>query len=231
MPLEHFLICPPRRVNIESLNLSTRGARLMLRSDFDVWDIWDYVGKQHYPYVPDFVEEGRRYGFSRRLSKTLDFSRLTRDSRQIIIHPRGYIDCGYEYLLSHNDQRLADLSTLTPWPSVCPQNFDEHNSRDPIDGPHPEMCHSMYYEAIKPDPDTETTTEQPLFYRTRRRSSYIHYDHFVTPEGAEFDWHTAIVMWLPISNIEVIEADDGSHEKTYQRVKDQTELPCVVQEA
>jgi hypothetical protein len=51
--------------------------------------IW--IGAEHYPYLPDFVEESRRFGISRKLSPQLlerpEFARLTLASRLILVHP------------------------------------------------------------------------------------------------------------------------------------------------
>jgi len=50
----------------------------------------DMVGKDAYPTVPAFVEEGRRYGFSRYVRETFDFSQLAgRQPALLFIHWRA----------------------------------------------------------------------------------------------------------------------------------------------
>ena len=57
--------------------------------------IW--IGADHYPYLADFVEEARRFGISRKLSRQLlerpEFGRLTVNSRMILAHPRALNTC------------------------------------------------------------------------------------------------------------------------------------------
>jgi hypothetical protein len=46
-----------------------------------------WIGAEHYPYLPDFIEEARRFGISRRIRGNFDFSLLTTASRMLLIHP------------------------------------------------------------------------------------------------------------------------------------------------
>jgi len=52
-----------------------------------IYDLLIWVGQEHYPYVPDYLEEVKRYGASRRLNPNLDLSLLSRSSRMILAHP------------------------------------------------------------------------------------------------------------------------------------------------
>ena len=56
-----------------------------------VTHVFDWVGAKHYPNAADFLEEAIRLGLSRRLSRSEDLSRLTPQSRLILIHPKGYV--------------------------------------------------------------------------------------------------------------------------------------------
>ena len=51
-----------------------------------------WIGKEHYPFLPDFIEEGRRHGISRKISPKVlqrpDCARLSRESRLILAHAR-----------------------------------------------------------------------------------------------------------------------------------------------
>jgi hypothetical protein len=49
------------------------------------------VGEAYYPNVADMVEEIRNQGLSRRLPKSIDFSKLTSASRIILAHPRAVL--------------------------------------------------------------------------------------------------------------------------------------------
>lgn len=71
-PLEDFLICPPQKINPAELGVRPIGVRLVQHQA--VWHTLDWMGSEHYPNVADMVEEVRRFGLSRRLPRTLDFS-------------------------------------------------------------------------------------------------------------------------------------------------------------
>jgi len=97
-PLEEFLIDPPLAVP-DGLDLINK-PQLWLRTfaagepvcdaeEHPIYDILMWVGAEFYPYCPDFIEEVRRYGASRRLNPNLDLSLLSRSSRMILVHPRA----------------------------------------------------------------------------------------------------------------------------------------------
>jgi hypothetical protein len=52
-----------------------------------IFDLLIWVGQEHYPYCPDYLEETIRFGASRRLNPNLDLSLLSRSSRMILAHP------------------------------------------------------------------------------------------------------------------------------------------------
>ena len=56
-----------------------------------VTHVLDIVGRQHYPTVLAFVDEARRMGISRRISRNSDFSRITPASRLLLLHPHADI--------------------------------------------------------------------------------------------------------------------------------------------
>jgi hypothetical protein len=89
VPVEHFLIDPPAVVDGDALGLSAVGVTLVERDG--VTHIMDIVGREHYPTVADFIEEVRRLGVSRRVSSTLEFSRVTSESRLLLLHPHADI--------------------------------------------------------------------------------------------------------------------------------------------
>lgn len=93
-PLNNYILCPPRTVNLTALGLSPRGAKLIEVNG--VWHIFDVVGTQYYR-VADYVEETRQKGASRRLSSKLDFSKLTEDSLLVLIHAQAIIENFDEY--------------------------------------------------------------------------------------------------------------------------------------
>jgi hypothetical protein len=97
-PLEEFLIDPPLPVpdGLDLVNKPQLWQRMLQEGqpvlDADgnpIYDLLIWVGAEHYPYCPDYIEETRRYGASRRLNPNLDLSRLSCASHMILAHPRA----------------------------------------------------------------------------------------------------------------------------------------------
>ena len=93
-PIEEFVIDPP----IPWENGHFQGAEIRQRAD-GIYDVLLWVGEEFYPFVPDFVEEARRLGISKKVSPDIDFSMMTPyQSRIILVHPRTITDDGYSVL-------------------------------------------------------------------------------------------------------------------------------------
>ena len=110
-PVEDFLVDPPVVVEgdrREALGLSAVGVALVERDG--ATHVFDIVGREHYPSVAEFVDEVRRLGVSRRISRNADFSRLSADSRLVLLHEH------------------ADVANALEFPSErrCPTEREEH---------------------------------------------------------------------------------------------------------
>jgi len=118
-PLEEFLLDPPLPVP-DGLDLINKpqlwqrtfplGEPVSDAEEHPIYDILMWVGAEFYPYCPDFIEEVRRYGASRRLNPNLDLSLLSRASRMILVHPRA---------------RNLAWQTQTP-PATCHKDIPGH---------------------------------------------------------------------------------------------------------
>jgi hypothetical protein len=95
-PLEEFLFDPPLPipdgldlVNKPQLWMRTlpSGEPALDEEGQPIYDLLIWVGEEHYNYCPDYLEETRLYGASRRLNPNLDLSLLSRSSRMILAHP------------------------------------------------------------------------------------------------------------------------------------------------
>src|SRR5579859_2113521 len=101
LPVEAFLIDPVLGVGVDlqrAIGIAgprgtmSLGVHLVPRGDTPgVFDVWDVVGEGYYPNVADFLEEARRYGVSRRVSRTLDFSKISPYSRLVILHAKAAV--------------------------------------------------------------------------------------------------------------------------------------------
>jgi hypothetical protein len=83
--LLRYFITPPIPVDPAALGISPIGVHLIERNG--VWHLIDWIGAEHYPTPSAFLNEVRSMGLSRRVQRTLDFSRLTEDSRVLCVHP------------------------------------------------------------------------------------------------------------------------------------------------
>ena len=95
-PLEEFLIDPPLPIppGLDLVNKPQTWQRLLPSGEpaldgegLPIFDLLIWVGQEHYPYVPDYLEETIRFGASRRLNPNLDLSLLSLSSRMILAHP------------------------------------------------------------------------------------------------------------------------------------------------
>lgn len=90
-PMESFWMDPPLPLPLTvQAQVTPLGMSLWEAGD-GTHHVLDWIGESHYPYVPDFLEEARVMGFSRRAPKTLDFSKLGPGSRMIYIHKRARV--------------------------------------------------------------------------------------------------------------------------------------------
>lgn len=221
-PLEHFLSCPPVVIDPPALGLTPIGVKLIERAG--VWHILDWVGSQHYPNVADFIEEVRRFGLSRRLAKTLDFAKLTPDSRILLVHARAAVTHFGQY---------ADH-----WLGVkynrCPKNMGAHNLPDA-----PDLCAGFYWEDVEggsvvtpPSPGAVARDggragdggrvilrAMPAFtYLAAQRPAHI------TPH-----YQPAIFASFPVHRIAVIRGQHGEHESTFAQAS-RASLPIELED-
>jgi hypothetical protein len=211
-PLEFFLADPP-----VPMTCATKvGVELIERGG--VVHILDWVGEQHYPAVTDFLEEGRALGFSRRISSTLDLSRLTAESRILVVHARGLV---------------VNHEALRPFmPEPYHTAYDEQSRRKPTHKHHcghlEQTASSEHYHAPHTHGCTRdlwavppaTRVEDGAPPRYIREFASISYEVFPLAPGAPPpEYVPALVASLPITNISVIRAKDGSHTETLEKVK------------
>lgn len=183
LPLEHFLCCPPITVDANELGISPIGVKLVERSG--AWHVLDWVGKQYYPNVADFVEETRRFGISRRVPKNLDFKKLTSESRLILLHERAW----------HNN--FAHFKNLLP----CPKDMEGHIVYHEKTPALPEMCISLWWQDLEGGEKLEGEEDSRS---VRRVMPSFEYNGFSPPEDVKQEYQLAIFGSFPIPRIVVI---------------------------
>jgi hypothetical protein len=83
-----FVFNQPVMIDPDALGISPIGVHWIQRNG--VWHLIDWIGEEHYPTAEEFLMEAERLGISRRLPRTLDWSRLCEESRLLVVHRRHW---------------------------------------------------------------------------------------------------------------------------------------------
>ena len=232
-PLEHFMIDPPQRLppGLDLINKPQILPRMRLSGEQEhdetglpIFDLYMHIGATHYPWAPDYIEETRRLGASRRINPNLDLSLLTRASRMILAHPKAI---------------PQNWSELQP-PVRCQKRLERHDlafltqrALDPLhDEQRPGPCLFKLWELI-PQDQAEGTSElegQPPLCLRRSGSTVYQY----TPTGEHVSaWEEAFLLALPLTGFSLIQyAGGGVNEQAKQRLLEAQakvgamQLPC-----
>jgi hypothetical protein len=207
-PIEYFLVDPPQPVELDALGIAPRGVHLIEKEG--VWHVFDVVGQESYPNVCDVVEEARYLGVSRRC-ELLDYSRLTLDSRLVLIHQRAYIENFAEYPAHFTAPETDGFR--------CPRK------RHPI-GNLGEMCAGFWRHDVVEGVERDETGGREI--RRRKLECGAQYSCYSQPIEVTPEYRYAIFAILPVGQIEVIEdPDDRTHEKKIERAG-KSELPVTL---
>ena len=213
-PLEFFLADPPIPLTCDT----KLGVQLIERDG--VVHVLDWIGEQHYPNCADFLEEGRRLGFSRRISKTLDLSRLSAESRILIVHAKGLVV---------NYQALRPFMP-EPFHTACsaqgkhPRAYEHHcgylERTGRPDHYRPEAyTHACTRNLWALPPASRVDDGAPPHYL--REFASVSYEVFpLAPDAPVPETTSALVASLPITNISIVKAQDGSHTGTLSKVRE-----------
>lgn len=191
-PFEEFIIDPPIVADFGALGVSPRGVSLV-PDDKGIYHVFDWVGSQHYPNVADFIEETRRLGPSRRLPRTLEFEKITPESRMVLIHARAHID------------NASDFYRETPW--ECPKGHQEH-------GPSKnEMCAGLWWQDVEPTHLSRVEREAMEAAGIRaftRTMPAFEYQAMTAPPDTLGLYRPAMFLALPITNLSVVKSSDDA---------------------
>ena len=111
-PIEEFLVDPSMLTDLQP----SRAPQLVEHTG-GIYHVVIWVGEAFYPLVPDFIEEARKLGISRRVPKGFDFSKLGPQSRMILAHRKAGVA---------NFEELRELLAQPPELN-CPRGLVRHN--------------------------------------------------------------------------------------------------------
>lgn len=228
VPLEDFLCDPPIVIDTKEMGVTPVGVKLMERNG--VWHIIDWIGSTHYPNTADFVEEVRQFGLSRRLPQTLDFKRLTKDSRILTVHSRAWIDNFLPYYENEQDCGKLDLDR-------CPKFLEHHKNLSlfrekgelqkhagvnfyPL-----EPCIRLWYQDLT---EGEADTENPR--HVVRKMPSFEYKGLTRPEGVEPEYKVAIFASFPIHNLAVINDPEGQTHNRSLSLAEEARIPVNLED-
>lgn len=229
-PIEHFLIDPPWPIESHALGFSAIGVKLFddptakLPDGSPLQHVLDWIGFEHYPNVADFVEEVRRFGLSRKIARTKDFSRLGPGSRIYVAHARAIID---PIRRSYWDRGWR-----------CPKHREDHEAGQQMDREtgrrtvfeYPtEMCAGLWWEdvdGVSSAPDTSPDRAG----RVIRSMPSFSYDCRRRPPHLEPRYQLGMFASFPLAQVAVIRAADGSHEVTEHAAR-RSSLPVVLEDS
>ncbi|MGH9838175.1 MAG: hypothetical protein ACREEM_05265 [Blastocatellia bacterium] len=198
VPIDYFLLDPPQPVELDALGIAPRGVHLIEKEG--VWHVFDVVGQDSYPNVCDVIEEARCSGVSRRC-ELADYSRLTKESRLVLIHQRAYIKNYPEYPKHFTEQERDDFR--------CPRKRHSIGALD-------EMCAGLWRHDLVEGVERDGSGSRDQVFR--RLECGMPYHGYGRPAEVAPDYQYAIFAILPIGQIEVIEdPDDRTHEEKIER--------------
>jgi hypothetical protein len=223
-PLEDFLLDPPAPLPLEAqrhLGITPIGVKLLPDpGDPQTHHVVDWVGSKHYPNVADFLEEVRRFGLSRRLPRTLDFARLSRASRHLVVHANAWIVNAADYF----GARATD-----DW--RCPRHRPDH-----LDPPAPPpMCASLWWEDVVGGEGHEAPDERLEGRRhprpIRRAMPSFAYVARRPPAGVEGRYLPAVFAAFPITRLCVVaDPEGGTHLDAVARARATRGVPVDLEE-
>jgi hypothetical protein len=195
LPLEAFICDPP----IPYSAPSSRGVHV--KHHGDITYIIDEISFENYPYPSDFLEEVRRHGLSRKVSPDAIAGKLSENTFVMLVHRRGILK---------NAKRLAPYLDDDKLKSRCKIFSFDHDEAH-LQNPHIPCSRHTYSVAAE---DSHNTT------RTFTRDTSYSVVPWKTQPRVKPEFQSAVIAKLPVTFISVITADDGSHEKAMEKIKD-----------
>lgn len=225
-PIEDFLIDPPVAVE-HGFGLPDRGVLIMERPDGSgINDVYDHVGSTGYENVADFIEEVRRMGLSRRISRTEDLAKLTPGSRIFLAHKRAIIENSEEYYANLR-QEQADYPGASRW--ICPCTREGHIKLVAGEGNQGETCAGLWYNDVTGGDPSYDPDQPPRTVRREVGSSA--YSARSRPEGLKPKYRKGFFLNLPLHRLAVITDPEGGKDEASLEKAGESGLPVELEDA
>jgi hypothetical protein len=200
-PVENFLFDPPKPYRAEV----KRGVQIVEIGGVN--HVIDYVGESSYPYPSDILEEVRLHGLSRLVSPEVIKGQLSSSSKVLLVHAKAILVNAAEVDPYLENQRLRGR---------CAQYLATGSLEHLQNGwakPAPGRPCTRHSYALAEATRAESLGQRALFIR-ELTPHVIYPVEPVMPGAPAPQWESGIIAALPITNISVVAADDGSHTQT-----------------
>lgn len=188
-----------------------------------IHDLLIHIGATYYPWAPDYLQEARRLGASRRIPATLDLGQLSRSSRMLLAHPRAIPLNWRDLAPPAQCQKVLERHDLAWYTNHQTDHQTDRDRRGP--------CIFKLWDLI-PSNQAETVTrqqgEQTLCLRRIGSTLYPYRPTDETVSG----WAEAFLLALPLTGFSLIQDRDGNvnnraKEKLHEArmVQGETHLP------
>lgn len=223
IPMFNLIKDPVAAFDPDSVGLSPVGVKL---AEIDgVTHVFDWVGAKHYPNAADFLEEAVRLGLSRRISKKEDFSKITAESRLILVHPKAFVE-GFPddvEVPCPTGQHAAAYDRLSIQEAGRLWLVGDEDSVDPdsmLPGAWPEWA---------PFPLADGYSVDERFEPHVRKMPAFEYNLAVRPKGVKLS--PGIVMVAPIERIAVVnDPDDPENLRSAMEAAQDANVPVTLDE-
>ena len=145
LPIESFVLDPARFWKGEPFRAP------ILYERHNGYDMLIWIGAEFYPFVPDFIEEARAMGISRRIPRGFPIEKLVPgNSRMILIHSKSIPQ--FEYSVKQEMCQIPEIDhrcTFDLWPLCSLESLDKHIVHQ-LEGVRGVTTPSVKYSVYKP---------------------------------------------------------------------------------
>lgn len=210
----YFLFDPPILINPTEWGVCPQGLSFVFNNGY--WHVMDWIGASHYPNAADILEEAYAHGGSTLTPLKHDLQKLTPGfSRRLLIHPRGYVT--NPTYLKQNRMHLERIPNC--FLDEKDYRYDLHTDANQID-----MCAALHWQGLITNEDERKLIDREIGDTKYRGVSL--------PCDVDLHYEPAIIGWLPIDEIHVIDSEDKSDvDKALEFLKDYSNLPVYVTNA
>jgi hypothetical protein len=214
-PWEYYMFDPPILMrNPSDWGVTSQGLTWVEQNG--VWHAIDWVGQMYYPNAADVMEEafsGNGSGLLP-LNDKEHIAKLTPQSRRLLVHPRGWLYNAREF--------KRDLAPIPGRSCILKSGKErtKHLSKSTdID------CASLHWQSVT-DNWTAYSGEKRLGQVTVGDTKYT---AARPPDGIVPKWGVAIIGWLPIDEIHIVDGDDKDRvHKALSMLQQYSQLPLYL---